>query len=90
VSEILDDHPPKNPVRSGGRWVPPVDRYRHRHPVASSVKPRNRTWMERKDGGTELQERKERKDGGTELQETVMSGVKTVMCWYNIWSEPPV
>ena len=31
-----------------------------------------------------------RKDGGTELQETVMSGVKTGMCWYNILSEPPV
>jgi hypothetical protein len=30
---------------------------------------------------------KARKDGGTELQEAVMSGVKTVMRWYNMWSE---
>ena len=32
---------------------------------------------------------KARKDGGMELQEAVMPGVKTVMCWYNMWSEPP-
>jgi hypothetical protein len=32
---------------------------------------------------------KARRDGCTELQEAVMTGVKMVMCWYNMRSEPP-
>ncbi len=37
----------------------------------------------------EITTMKARRDGCTELQEAVMTGVKMVMCWYNMRSEPP-
>jgi hypothetical protein len=47
--------------------------------IITIIKPRNSTWTTMK----------ARKDGYTDLQEAVMPGVKTVMRWYNMWSEPP-
>ena len=48
------------------------------------------TSLKKHDGRTTQWRPETRKDGGMELQETLMSGVETVMCSYNIWSEPPV